>query len=150
VRGHGRLAAARELGLTEIPVDYQDYPDEEGELADMVADNRIPEIAETDAGALEDVLAELRDGGYDLLDAGFDEDALATLFAWQPDESAMPDPLPPPPVAGEDTRNVRVQVVCRSPEEVALVHRALRVPADRASQCVFAATDVLKWMEAPA
>ena len=35
VRGHGRLLAARILGLETIPVDFQDYDNEAQEHADM-------------------------------------------------------------------------------------------------------------------
>ncbi|MBW1778622.1 MAG: ParB N-terminal domain-containing protein, partial [Deltaproteobacteria bacterium] len=37
VRGHGRLEAARRLGLQAVPVDYQDYENEAQETADLVA-----------------------------------------------------------------------------------------------------------------
>lgn len=48
VKGHGRLAAAKLEGLTEVPVDYQNYTNEAEEYADLVADNRIAELAEPD------------------------------------------------------------------------------------------------------
>jgi ParB-like chromosome segregation protein Spo0J len=48
VRGHGRLMAAQKLGAQYVPVDYQDYENEAQEWADLVADNRIPKLAETD------------------------------------------------------------------------------------------------------
>ena len=48
VKGHGRLAAAKLEGLTEVPVDYQNYTNEAEEYADLVADNRIAELAEID------------------------------------------------------------------------------------------------------
>lgn len=46
VKGHGRLAAAKLEGLAEVPVDYQNYTNEAEEYADLVADNRIAELAE--------------------------------------------------------------------------------------------------------
>ena len=56
VRGHGRLAAAQKLGLTEVPVDWQDYATEAEEWADMIADNRIAELAELDETAVAELL----------------------------------------------------------------------------------------------
>ena len=47
-KGHGRLLAAVRAGFSEVPVDLQDYESEEEELADMVADNDIAELAEMD------------------------------------------------------------------------------------------------------
>lgn len=61
VRGHGRLAAAQLEGLTEAPVDYQNYMSDAEELADLVADNRIAELADPDmqklAGIFEEIMA---------------------------------------------------------------------------------------------
>jgi hypothetical protein len=48
VKGHGRLAAAKLNAWTQAPVDRQDYATEADEFADMVADNKIAELAETD------------------------------------------------------------------------------------------------------
>lgn len=58
VRGHGRLMAAVHAGLSHVPVDYQHYESEEAETADLIADNRIAELAEID----NKMLAELFDG----------------------------------------------------------------------------------------
>ena len=58
VCGHGRLAAAKKLGLDKVPVDYQDYPSEAAEWADMVADNKIAEMASMDDMAVAKLLAE--------------------------------------------------------------------------------------------
>ena len=49
VKGHGRLAAAKYGKFKEAPVDYQNYASEEEELADLMADNRIAELAEIDS-----------------------------------------------------------------------------------------------------
>ncbi len=45
VRGHARLEAAKLLGCTVCPVDYQEYGGEEAEIADMIADNKIQELS---------------------------------------------------------------------------------------------------------
>jgi hypothetical protein len=44
--GHGRLMAAKRMGLKQVPVNYQDYDDEAMEYADIVADNAIALQAE--------------------------------------------------------------------------------------------------------
>lgn len=48
VVGHGRLMAAKKLGLEKVPVIYQDYATPELEYADQVADNAIALWAELD------------------------------------------------------------------------------------------------------
>lgn len=77
VKGHGRLAAARHAGFSLVPVDRQDYNDDAQELADLVADNRISELAEMDDGALAEILGDLHDLDFDMEVAGFED--------WVPD-----------------------------------------------------------------
>lgn len=57
--GHGRLEAARKLGLTEVPVSFQDYQDEAQEYADIVADNTISKWAVLDFSGINLALGEL-------------------------------------------------------------------------------------------
>lgn len=46
--GHGRLLAAKKLGLAEVPVDYQDFNNEAEEYAFLESDNRIQDLASYD------------------------------------------------------------------------------------------------------
>jgi 3'-phosphoadenosine 5'-phosphosulfate sulfotransferase (PAPS reductase)/FAD synthetase len=71
--GHGRLYAAQLLKLDSYPVDYQDYESDEHEMADMLADNRIPELASMDIAILEENKSLLEVAGFDLEIAGFEE-----------------------------------------------------------------------------
>jgi len=71
VKGHGRLAAALQLGCSEVPVDVQEYKDEASEYADMIADNRIAELAEADQDALKGLLTDDVFEGFDLDLTGF-------------------------------------------------------------------------------
>ena len=80
VAGHGRLEAAKVLGLTEVPVDRQDFKDEAHEWAQMVADNRIAELAEIDNGVLKDLLTDMDTGALDMDLTGYDNDALENLM----------------------------------------------------------------------
>jgi len=84
VRGHGRLLAAQHAGWAQVPVDMQDYPDEATELADLLADNRLAELAEMDRGMLRDVLLDLDTGDVDLSMTGYDEEALEELMTAAP------------------------------------------------------------------
>lgn len=79
VRGHGRLEAALLMGVPEVPVDEQEYGSEAEELADMVADNHLSELAEADKGQLLAVLKELQAVGHDIGLAGFSEEDFAAL-----------------------------------------------------------------------
>lgn len=50
--GHGRLAAAKHLGLDKVPVMYQDFDSEEQQYAFMVSDNAIASWAELDLSGI--------------------------------------------------------------------------------------------------
>lgn len=71
VKGHGRLAAAMLLKCEEVPIDLQDYKDEASELADMIADNRIAELAEADQDALKGLLLDEAFNDFDIELTGF-------------------------------------------------------------------------------
>ena len=59
VRGHGRLMAAIHAGMSHVPVDFQHYDSEDAEMADLVADNKIAELAEMDDKMLADIFASI-------------------------------------------------------------------------------------------
>lgn len=48
VKGHGRLEALKKLNWDQAAIDYQDYESEAQEFADLIADNKIAELAEHD------------------------------------------------------------------------------------------------------
>jgi len=72
VRGHCRLAAAKRAGITEAPVDYQDYDSDEAEIADLVADNKIQELAILDEDLALELVRGLDQLGFDVELAGYD------------------------------------------------------------------------------
>lgn len=55
IKGHGRLQAARALGMTHVPVDFQDYQSANFELADLVADNEIAALSTRNKAKLEEI-----------------------------------------------------------------------------------------------
>ena len=59
IAGHGRLLAAEELGLREVPTIVLDHLSAAKARAFMVADNRLAEGAEWNSGLLLEQLAEL-------------------------------------------------------------------------------------------
>ena len=77
VKGHGRLAAAMLLKCEEVPIDLQDYKDEASEVADMIADNRIAELAEADQDELNKLLKDESFNDFDIELTGFTSDFLS-------------------------------------------------------------------------
>jgi ParB-like chromosome segregation protein Spo0J len=84
VKGHARLDAAELLEVKEAPVDYQDYENEAQEWADMLADNRIAELAEMDRPELKDLLQELDTGAFDMEMTGFNEKIIEEMMTAVP------------------------------------------------------------------
>lgn len=67
-----------------MPVEYQEYATEAEEYADLLADNRIAELAEMDNDKLSEILKDLQETeNFDMDLTGFDEDALADLIGEQ-------------------------------------------------------------------
>lgn len=101
VKGHGRLAAALLEGVKEAPVDYQNYTSEAEEYADLVADNRIAELAETDNKLLADIMAEIDTGETPIELSGYTEDEVASLVTAlseaQHNDLHEPDEIPDTP-----------------------------------------------------
>ena len=82
VRGHGRLESALLIGCEVVPVDEQNYETEAEELADLLADNRLAELAELDEGELKRLLKTIQesDPSFDLELTGFMDDEIRKLF----------------------------------------------------------------------
>ena len=57
VAGHGRLKSAKKLGLSKLPVMYQDFESEADEYAFMISDNEIARHATLDT---ESMLSDLK------------------------------------------------------------------------------------------
>lgn len=71
-KGHGRLEAAVKLDAVEVPVDFQHYPSEAMEMADVVADNRIKELSDMDEDILKSIMKDV-DGLVDMDILGYNE-----------------------------------------------------------------------------
>ena len=88
IAGHGRIAAAREEGITEVPCVFVDHLTEAQKKAYILADNRMAMDAGWDEELLRVELEALEKMGFDLGMTGFDEKELAELF---PTEEAKED-----------------------------------------------------------
>jgi DNA modification methylase len=79
--GHGRLMAARKLGLTEVPVIELAHLTETQKRAYILTDNKLAEKAGWDEELLSLELADLKLADFDLGLTGFDPDELEDLLA---------------------------------------------------------------------
>lgn len=90
IKGHGRLEAAKVIGLDEVPVVVNTKISFEEAQAARIADNKVAESS-WDVGQLWDELTDLKQGGIDMPSLGFDSKQLKRMF---PDRvMAENDPL---------------------------------------------------------
>lgn len=83
VAGHGRLEAAKELGVSIIPVEYQNFASEDNELAVLVGDNRLAELSSLDLNGLQDIIDGFKASDFDTILAGFEPADLDALLGEQ-------------------------------------------------------------------
>lgn len=81
IAGHGRLEAARRLGLDTVPVVVLDHLSEAQRRAYVIADNKLALNAGWDEELLAAELHALNGDGFDLALTGFDEEELDRLLA---------------------------------------------------------------------
>jgi DNA modification methylase len=97
--GHGRLLAARKLGLAEVPVIRFEHLSEAQKRAYLIADNQLALQAGWSEELLAGELAWLRDESFDLDVVGFDATELERLLAIADGDagSDAEDEVPEPP-----------------------------------------------------
>ncbi len=99
IAGHGRLLAARKLGLPEVPVVPMEHLTNTQRRALILADNKIGENASWDDELLGLELAELQEAGFDLGLTGFTEDEWNDLIAGENEQEGLTDDDAVPEVA---------------------------------------------------
>jgi DNA modification methylase len=99
IAGHGRLLAARKLGMTEVPVVAMEHLTEIQRKALILADNKIGENASWDDDLLGLELAELQEAGFDLGITGFTAEEWDKLIAGDPSNDGLTDEDQAPEVA---------------------------------------------------
>ena len=78
--GHGRIMAAKEEGIKEVPCVFVDYLTEAQKKAYILADNRMAMDAGWDEELLRIEIESLQGADFDIGLTGFDENDLADLF----------------------------------------------------------------------
>ncbi|MGE0108400.1 MAG: ParB N-terminal domain-containing protein, partial [Bdellovibrionales bacterium] len=108
IAGHGRLQAAKHLGLERVPVIVLDHLTEEEKRAYVIADNQLALDAGWDDGLLKTELAALASLNFDLSVIGFSDEELADLLGdaegaeGNTDDDAVPEaPVEPKTKPGD-------------------------------------------------
>ena len=79
IKGHGRLMAAKKLGLKQVPVKVRSDLSESQVKAARIADNKLSELAKDDTDLLALDLKHLEGDGFILESLGFSEKDLIKL-----------------------------------------------------------------------
>ena len=80
IAGHGRVLAAREEGISEVPCVFADHLTEAQKKAYILADNRMAMDAGWDEALLRVEIEALQAEAFDIGLTGFDESELSKLF----------------------------------------------------------------------
>ena len=98
IAGHGRVLAARKLGLSEVPCIRLEHLTDAQKRAYVIADNRLALNSGWDMEMLKVEFADLQELGFDLELTGFDLDEINELLAPVGTEGLTdPDDAPPLP-----------------------------------------------------
>jgi DNA modification methylase len=110
IAGHGRILAARQLGLTEVPVILLEHLSEAQRRAFMIADNKLTENAEWDERLLAEQLRDLSllDLDFSLEVTGFEMGEIDLRIESLGDGSDGPDAADALPPAGSGPAVTRI------------------------------------------
>lgn len=97
IAGHGRLQAARKLGLDEVPAIVLDHLSETQKRALVIADNKLALNAGWDEQMLALEIADLAAEDFDISLMGFSDAELAKYTAEKTDGLTDPDEVPEAP-----------------------------------------------------
>ena len=127
IAGHGRVMAARQLGMAEVPVIELGHLTPAQKRAYVLADNKLGERAGWDMEMLALEVAELQSLGVEMLDLGFvarDLDDLLRLGSADPREDLVPE-VPAQPVSrpGDLWRLGPHRLLCGDATDAAAVQR---------------------------
>ena len=91
IAGHGRIAAARAEGITEVPCVFADHLTEAQKKAYILADNRMALDAGWDEDMLRVEIEALQGADFDLMLTGFDDKELSDFFGTDDDDAKDDD-----------------------------------------------------------
>src|ERR1051326_8428712 len=130
IAGHGRLLAARKLGMSEVPTIELAHLTPAQKRAYALADNRLALSAAWDEDMLRIELGDLQADGFDLELTGFDPDEIATFMIEHTGGLTDPDQVPETPERpvsrlGDVWRLGRHRLVCGDSTDAEVVQLAL-------------------------
>ena len=126
VSGHGRLLAAKKLGLKELPVLFQDFESSDQEMAAGISDNAVSAWAELDLSGINLDLGDLGpDFDIDLL--GIEDFVIEPADKLDPgcDEDEVPDHVEPNAKLGDIYRLGNHRLMCGDSTDFSAVEKLM-------------------------
>lgn len=132
IAGHGRLQAAKQIGLTQVPVVVLDHLTENQKRAYVIADNKLAMNAGWDDDLLRSEMAALAAENFDMPLIGFSDDELDALLAdpteadGKTDEDAVPEaPVTPVSKNGDLWKLGNHLLLCGDSTKLADIERVM-------------------------
>ena len=132
IAGHGRLQAAKQIGLAQVPVVVLDHLTENQKRAYVIADNKLAMNAGWDDELLRTEMVELAAENFEMPLIGFSDDELADLLSdpnvaeGNTDENAVPEaPVTPVSKPGDLWQLGNHRLLCGDSTILANVEKVL-------------------------
>jgi DNA modification methylase len=132
IAGHGRLQAAKQLGLAQVPVVVLDHLTDVQKRAYVIADNKLALNAGWDEGLLRAEMVALSAENFDLPVIGFSDEELAGILAeptvadGNTDEDTVPEaPITPVSKPGDVWKLGNHRLLCGDSTVLANVEKVL-------------------------
>jgi len=122
-KGHGRLMAAKLNCWDKVPIDKQNYNSEAEEYADMVADNEIARLAQTNLSMIYEDVANFPELDLELL--GIPNFELPTLVEPGCDEDEVPENVEPKTKLGDLYKLGNHRLLCGDSTDIQHVEKLM-------------------------
>lgn len=126
IAGHGRVMAAKALGMKEIPCVYVEGLSEEQRRAYILADNRLGELGEWDMDLVFEELNSLNDMDFDVSLTGFDFDGMNSSEP-EAEEDDFEEDIPEEPKSkpGDLYQLGKHRLICGDSSDVTVMQKLL-------------------------
>lgn len=126
IAGHGRVMAAKALGMKEIPCVYVEGLNEEQRRAYILADNRLGELGEWDMDLVFEELNSLNDMDFDVSLTGFDFDGMNSSEP-EAEEDDFEEDIPEEPKSkpGDLYQLGKHRLICGDSSDVTVMQKLL-------------------------
>ena len=126
IAGHGRVMAAKALGMKEVPCVFVEGLSEQQRRAYILADNRLGELGEWDMDLVFEELSSLNDMDFDVSLTGFDFDNMNNQEP-EAEEDDFEEDIPEEPKSklGDLYQLGRHRLICGDSSDVTVMQKLL-------------------------